>query len=100
MADSPNDEARRMYGTLFDGVSAILFRHDPVGINFDSNTDEYDPEARTILPRLWSCASEEDALRTIHEEFQRWFDADTAGPASRYKEAATEIWSLWRASIK
>jgi hypothetical protein len=35
---------------LFDSVSALLFRHDPIGIAFDNeNTDEYDPETGTIL---------------------------------------------------
>lgn len=54
-------EARRRlrveYGNLFDSVAALLFRHDPVGINFDENTDEYQPEAETILPRLRALAT-------------------------------------------
>ena len=29
-------------------VEALLFRHDPIGINFGENTDEYRPEAETI----------------------------------------------------
>lgn len=33
-------------------ISPILFRHDPMGISFESNTDKYDPEARTIQARL------------------------------------------------
>jgi len=43
---------RRHYPVLFDEVSSILFRHDPIGINFETNTDEYEPEVGTILPRL------------------------------------------------
>ena len=39
------------YGKLFDDLTAILFRADPVGINFEVNPDEYQPEAGTILPR-------------------------------------------------
>jgi hypothetical protein len=39
------------YGQLVDSMSALLFRHDPIGIAFDNeNTDEYDPETGTILP--------------------------------------------------
>jgi len=34
---------------LFAAITAVLFRHDPIGINFEINTDEYDPEAGTIL---------------------------------------------------
>jgi hypothetical protein len=36
-------------------TSELLFRHDPVGINFEVNTDEYEPKAGTILPRLHAC---------------------------------------------
>ena len=40
------------YGRLFHEVQALLFRHDPIGINFEDNVDEYAPEVGTILPRL------------------------------------------------
>ena len=84
------------YGQLFDSMSALLFKHDPVGIAFDNeNTDEYDPETGTILPRLRNCESENDVLRVVHEEFVRWFDAGIAGPAERYAEIASEIWQLY-----
>ena len=83
---------------LFDEVAAILFRHDPVGINFEDNTDEYEPEARTILPRLGSCHSAEDVLTVVHEEFQRWFDNEIAGPREKYSTIADEVWTLWRKS--
>ena len=92
-------ERRRLkeqYGQLFDSVSALLFQHDPIGIAFDNeNTDEYDPEAGTILPRLQTCKSSTDALRAVHEEFVRWFGADTAGPPEAYAKIASEIWQLW-----
>lgn len=85
------------YGRLFDCVAALLFRHHPVGIAFDNeNTDEYEPEAGTILPRLRGCESPADALRVIHEEFVRWFEADIAGPEERYSEIAAEVWQLWQ----
>ena len=44
------EERKRLsssYKQLLNEVSAILFRHDPIGINFEYNTDEYDPEAGT-----------------------------------------------------
>ena len=88
-------QLRAQYGVLFDSVAALLFRHDPIGIAFDNeNTDEYEPEAGTILPRLQRCESHADALGAVHEEFVRWFDADTAGPEERYAEIASEIWQL------
>ncbi len=86
---------RSEYRDLFDSVASLLFRHDPIEINFETNTDEYEPEVGTILPRLRDCASQEDALRVVHEEFARWFDQDTAGSADRYEEISKEIWQLW-----
>ena len=88
---------RAEYGELFDSVAALLFRHDPIGINFEGeNTDEYDPEVETILPRLRSCHSAEDVLQVVHEEFVRWFDSGTAGPRERYQTIASDIWQLWQ----
>ena len=46
-------------------------RHDPVGINFESNTDEYEPEVGTILPQLRSCKSADDVRRMVDREFVR-----------------------------
>ena len=51
------------YGELFDSVAALLFRHDSVGINFETNPDEYHAEAGTILPRLRGCQSDEEVRR-------------------------------------
>ena len=87
---------RAEYGKLFDSVAELLYRHDPIGINFGDNTDEYEPEAGTILPRLRSCDSADAAQRVVHAEFVRWFDSDTAGPAEHYQGIALEIWKLWQ----
>ena len=89
-------QLRAEYSHLFDDVQALLFRHDPVGINFETNTDEYDPEIGTILPRLRSCTCVTDVGRVVHEEFTRWFDADIAGPREHYSVIASEIWELWQ----
>lgn len=86
---------KQQYGTMFDAIAALLFREDPVGISGEDNTDEYELEARTILPRLRTCQSAEDTLRVVHEEFVRWFDAGTAGPPEHYTRIASEIWLLW-----
>lgn len=96
--DADNRRLRREYGQLFDDVAAIFFRHDPIGINFEDNTDEYEPEARTILPRLKTCKSADDVLTVVHEEFERWFDPGIAGPRERYASIANEVWALWRNS--
>lgn len=102
MASTRNEileQRRRLkaeYVKLFDSVAALLYRHDPVGINFEDNADEYEPEARTILPRLNNCHSPDDVLQVVHAEFVRWFDSATAGPPEHYKKIASEVWQLWQ----
>jgi hypothetical protein len=71
-----------------------MFRHDPIGLNFGTNTDEYDAEAGTVIPRLATCASAEDVEKVLKEEFSRWFGADIAGRAP-YTPLAKEVWRLW-----
>ena len=99
--DEIHQERRRLraeYGDLFDSIAALLFRHDPIGINFDENTDEYESEVGTILPRLHDCRSRGDVLRVVHGEFVRWFDSAIAGPQEHYTGIASEIWELWQRS--
>lgn len=78
-----------------DEIAAALLRHDPIGIDMGDNVDEYEPEAATIAPRLAEARSAEILRRVIHEEFVRWFDADTAGPTEDYRALADELWSAW-----
>jgi hypothetical protein len=89
---------QREYRTLFDEIAALLFNHDPMGINFASNTDEYDPEARTILPRLNTCESVDDVRLVVHEEFCHWFGDGIVGSAESYQKIAKDIWDLWQHS--
>src|SRR5262245_53578798 len=70
---------RQEYGELFDRIAAALFEADPIHINFETNTDEYEPEAETILPRLHTATTVDDVERIVHEEFCRRFDAGMAG---------------------
>jgi RNAse (barnase) inhibitor barstar len=75
-------------------LERLLFRHDPVGLNFGENVDEYRPEVETITLRLPEVTNEADLLRIIHEEFVRWHDIDVAGRPSRYEGIASEIWAV------
>ena len=91
---SSYDDSKNEFGALFDEVSKILFRLDPMGVNLGENTDEYDREAAAILPRLKECKSQRNARKVIHEEFTRFFGG-LAGPVEVYNEAAKEIWEAW-----
>lgn len=83
--------------TTVQWLEALLFRHDPIGINFEDNTDEYRAEAETITLRRDEVRSLQDAQRVVHEEFVRWFDASTAGRPERYASVARELWAVWSA---
>jgi hypothetical protein len=99
-----NQERIAKYGKLFCDISGILFKHDPMGINFEDNMDEYDPEARTIIARLNSAKSGDDVEKIIVEEFDNWFKVDelTPQPVSRegYKKIADEVWEACSESRK
>lgn len=79
---------------FFAAVSKAMFERDPIGINFTDNTDEYDAEAGTVIPRLASCRSSEDVAQVLLEEFRSWFGVDTAGDLSTYRALAADIWLL------
>ncbi len=88
-------EARLSYQNLFRAISESLFKNDPMGISYESNTDEYEAEAETIIPRLKSCVTEDDVLSVVHDEFTRWF-GNCAGPRSHYRKTASDIWQMWQ----
>jgi hypothetical protein len=90
------DRRKSAYGALFSAVAEALFKADPIGVNFETNTDEYEPETSTILPRLKQCKDESEARRAIHEEFVAWFSPGTAGPEEAYTEAAQLVWHAWQ----
>jgi hypothetical protein len=61
-----------------------------MGINFDENTDEYEPETGTILPRLAGAKSVDDVQTIIYAEFCRWFGEVEAG--ENYKNVSAKVW--------
>lgn len=79
-------------------ISGILFEADPIGINFESNTDEYDAEAETIVIALPRARGADDVRSLTHEAFVQWFDPETAGSMERYRAASAEIWKAWQRS--
>ncbi len=92
---SDRQAIKRQYGKFFDDVSAALFEADPIGLNFEDNSDEYDPEAGTIIPRLKTTKCAEDVEIIINEEFVRWFGDEYAAKNNEYKLVSEKIWALW-----
>ena len=60
---------------LVQDLTATLFHLDPIGLNFETNTDEYEAEAQTIALRLPSVSNLDEVREMVHEEFVRWFGA-------------------------
>lgn len=79
---------------FFAAVSKAMFDLDPIGINFTDNTDEYDAEAGTVIPRLAVCRSTEDVAQVLLEEFRIWFGVDTTRDLATYRALAADIWLL------
>jgi len=79
---------------FFQRVVEILLKHDLMGIDYEVNPDEYEPEAGTIIPRLTECSNYQDARKMIYEEFIRWF-YDDVGSETEYADVAKEIWDAW-----
>jgi hypothetical protein len=93
--NSEHERIKCHYKPLFERVSKILFEADPIHINFVSNTDEYDPEVGTILPRLEGAHSQEDVRTIVFEEFCRWFGLHLARRTENYDPVAKRIWEEW-----
>lgn len=83
---------------LTSRVERLLFTADPIGINLETNTKEYNPEAKSIVRRLPDVGSVDDLQRIIHEEFVHWFGPDIAGTGEQYRRIAENIWTVWKTS--
>jgi hypothetical protein len=75
-------------------LEALLYRHDPIGIAFGDNPDEYSPEARALPPRLVEARTVDDVQDVVHAVFVQWFDDGIAGPRTRYRLIAEDISAL------
>ncbi len=90
---------RKQYKSLYSELEEILFRIDPMRLDFGDNTDEYSPEVGTIIPRLREANSAVDVHVIVVEEFVRWFGEDSDERAitpKLYNQVALEIWDAWR----
>lgn len=84
------------YERLFADMAALFFEVDPAGVNYDENSDEYEPEVGTVLPRLKSAESAADVRQILDEEFDFWFESSYS--RDRMSELAERLWILWSAS--
>jgi len=93
------DRVKATYPQLFDEITAILGTYDPLGIVSDENSDEYESETGTILPRLEQATSATDVERIVHDEFLDWFGEafrTMVGAEHDLRAAARAIWAAWQ----
>lgn len=86
-----------VYSAQLEALSQLLYRFDPIGLaSLGVSTDEYEPEAETILPRLGSCQTAGQVQTVLHEEFCRWFDkSGVAGTRDNYAALSVAVWEWW-----
>jgi hypothetical protein len=87
---------KRQHQHPFAELAAAFFEVDPAGINFDENTDEYEPEVGTTLPRLGAARSVRDVERILREEFDHWFG--DSYDRKRVTVLADRVWQIWSSS--
>jgi hypothetical protein len=81
---------------LPQALAALLFRHDPIQICYQTNADEYQAEAVHILSRLSACDNAGDVSKVVYEELVRSFGTEAVGSIEEYDQMASEAWELWR----
>jgi len=93
LARAERKRLKREYSALFEDLSALLYRIDPAGVNFEINPDEYEPEVGTILPRVLQLDTVGEIEQVIREEIAFWFGA-LGIQAATYEEIAAETLAL------
>jgi plasmid stabilization system protein ParE len=81
------------FAKLYTAVVRAINAADPIGLLASgAPDDEYSSEISTVVPRLTKAQSVQECRDILHEEFVRWFSADTAGPPDAYAKLAVELW--------
>ena len=73
---------KKEFAATYESISSLLFEIDPMGISFESNTDEYEPEVDTILPRIKDLNERKEIELVVREEFGKWFGNDSTADIS------------------
>ena len=84
------------YKALIAKVSDLLYEADPIGIGeiIGAPRDEYDSEARKVVPALRDASSIEELTWHIHNIFIDQFSEAAAGEVSKYQSIARQVWNF------
>ncbi len=81
---------------LKDALRMIFNKYDLIGI-YESkkiNFDEYDPEIELVLKKFKRNITLGNFADELHKIFVKMFDEQIAGPKSRYKKLAKEVYDF------
>lgn len=94
-SDDDIDELRKKYkgDDRLRRLTALFFKIDPIGINFETNADEYDLEATLLMPSLDTTTSVDALTCKIRDVFEWAFGRDLSRPGS-FRRCAEEIFLL------
>lgn len=103
MSDFPHFDYEALtaeYGPFWPWLVECLFRHDPMGLDFGDNRDEYEAEAADILTRLPNLKNAEQVTSETHAIFTRWFDGIDVGREASYAALGAEVWATWNGGVE
>lgn len=72
----------------------IFNKHDPIGIYFTDNFDEYDPEIERIVAQFRNDKTLQDFLTDVYDTLVFMFDKQIVGAKSKYKKLTKEIYEV------
>lgn len=90
-----------MNAKLRDKLRKIFNKHDPISIYAGPkiNFDEYDPEIEELPFIFKRSKNSVEFLTEVHNVFIKMFD-ESAGPKSRYRKLAKEVYELLNKELK
>lgn len=79
-----------------NNLRKIFNKYNPISIYQDDkiNIDEYDPEINGLILRFKRSKNKDEFLTELHATFIKMFDKNLAGPKSRYKKFANEVYDF------
>ena len=86
---------QKEYGRFYRGVSDILFRHNPMELDGNRNTGQYDPEVDLLLSRIREAEDLNTLGALLFEVFLTDFGEENCGSRERFDVAAAEIWKAY-----
>lgn len=91
------DDEKEEMKPLVQEVSSILFECDPMCLDFETNTDEYDFVADTVVLLLKDKETVDDVIEAVISSIKCWFSRDLSNYKTNDKfiSMSQRIWAAW-----